>query len=53
MDDPYEGRCRWCGVALPEESHLNRRYCCHAHRQRAYERRWGLATGSTKTTKRR
>lgn len=52
--DPWNGICRWCCKELPEVDWLSRRlYCCHAHRQRAYEERHGLKTGETFTTRNR
>lgn len=46
------GLCRWCGNELDDDVNPRRRYCCHSHRQRAYEHRHGLKTGDTFTTTR-
>src|SRR5262249_57946143 len=35
-----KGYCGWCGQRiLPKSRGRRARYCCHAHRQRAYEAR--------------
>src|SRR6516164_5540079 len=42
-----KGYCGWCGRRiLPKSRGRRARYCCHAHRQRAYEDRRRRTEGS-------